>query len=230
MRASTYFHCERFAAAGVLTGEWAPFLVKRENVALEIKDRRVGPTTAFPGTPAHLPLRGVSLHMLFQVILAFKGFLADFTSYGLWWSRHTLNPFPWVSPRGKINAELVRQVFGAKKVTMTINPNTGCSVCLLGSRSRCSHVMVLRGVTPFPYQGAGVLSLVAVGRGQDEVDPCPSSASSTEGTASQTAPPAGAFPAAKCTAAPPRPGTPAPARLPGHRGTSFTNVTGTPLS
>lgn len=131
MRASTYFHCERFAAAGVLTGEWAPFLVERENVALEIKDRRVGPTTAFPGTPAHLPLRGVSLHMLLQVILAFKGFLADFTSYGLWWSRHTLNPFPRVSPRGKINAELVRQVFGAKKVTMIINANTGCSVCCL---------------------------------------------------------------------------------------------------
>ncbi|XP_025779856.1 transcription factor IIIA [Puma concolor] len=71
------------------------------------------------------------------------------------------------------------------------------------------------------YVGAGVLSLVAVGRGQDEVDPCPSSASSTEGTASQTAPPAGDFPAANCTAAPPRPGTPAPVRLPGHRASAL---------
>lgn len=136
----TLLHCERFAAAGVLTGEWAPFLVKRENVALEIKDRRVGPTTAFPGTPAHLPLQGVSLHMLLQVILAFKGFLADFTSYGLFMGFPHV--FQKLCPRFRHEGTFFFADVALVDLPVSLQPAAGGEVfptSLMGTPGRTTH-------------------------------------------------------------------------------------------
>lgn len=83
MPSETLFHCKCFATAFLFTSEWAPLLVEREDVALEIEHGRVGSATAFSWTPAHVPFWGVGFHVLLKVILALKGLLAYFTFYVL---------------------------------------------------------------------------------------------------------------------------------------------------
>lgn len=81
MPSETLLHCKRLATASMFTCKRAPFLMKRENMALEIKHSCVGSITAFSWTSTHIPLWGMSFHMLLQIIFAFKCFLAYFTSY-----------------------------------------------------------------------------------------------------------------------------------------------------
>lgn len=83
MSIEALFHCEGLAAAGVLTRKWTLFLVKREDVALQVKHGRVGSTTAFSRTPIHIPFWAVSFHMLLEIIFALKCLLAYFTRYFL---------------------------------------------------------------------------------------------------------------------------------------------------
>lgn len=75
--AETLLHGEGSAAAGLRAHERALLLVERENVALEVEHGGVGPAAALPGTAAHVPLGGVRLRVLPQVILAFKCSPAD---------------------------------------------------------------------------------------------------------------------------------------------------------
>jgi len=120
----------------MFTGKWAHFLVKRENVALEIKDSCVGSPTAFPWTPAYVPFWGVSFHMLLKVILALKCFLAYFTFCVLWWSRQTnLTNFPRYHHTEKNEFEYISNVSDAENVMIMINQKTNSSfycleVCL----------------------------------------------------------------------------------------------------
>lgn len=91
----------------MFTQKWAPFLVKREDVALEVKHRRVSSTTAFPWAPAHVPFWGVSFHVLLKGILALKCSLAYVTFYVLWWRRQTnLTNFPRYHHTEKINLNM----------------------------------------------------------------------------------------------------------------------------
>lgn len=64
VRVGTHFHCERLAAASVLTRERAPLLVEGENVALEVEHAGVGSTAALPRAAAHIPFWGMTFHVL----------------------------------------------------------------------------------------------------------------------------------------------------------------------
>lgn len=85
-------HGEGSAAAGLRAHERALLLVERENVALEVEHGGVGPAAALPGTAAHVPLGGVRLRVLPQVILAFKCSPADAARERLWGSRSQVSP------------------------------------------------------------------------------------------------------------------------------------------
>lgn len=76
-----YLHGKCLAAAGVITCEGALLLVEGENMALEVEHSCVGPAAAFSGTSTHCPFRGMSFHVLLEVIFALKCFLAYFTRY-----------------------------------------------------------------------------------------------------------------------------------------------------
>lgn len=86
MPSETLFHCKCFATAFLFTSEWAPLLVEREDVALEIEHSCGGSASAFSWTQekGHVPFWGMGFHVLLKVILALKCLLAYFTFYVLY--------------------------------------------------------------------------------------------------------------------------------------------------
>lgn len=102
----TYFHGKSFATASVFTHKWTSFLMKRENMALEIEHSCVGSTTAFSWTSTHIPFWVMCFHMLLQIIFTFKCFLTYFTYYFLWRGRQKILKFPRYYHIENINIQL----------------------------------------------------------------------------------------------------------------------------